>query len=91
MFALKISGFWLAGYASPDDTEPDLFIFMQVLKSDNVFLYFIRMRGPAGACRLDWGETFGICIKSAGVVKKCCDIGLIRESVSTNKASYASY
>jgi hypothetical protein len=64
MFALKIRGFGFAGYASPDDTEPDLFIFMQVLKSDNVFLYFIRMRGPAGAYRLDWGGTYGICIKS---------------------------
>ena len=30
----------------------------------------IRLRGTAGSCRLEWGETFGICIKSVGDCQK---------------------
>jgi len=27
-------------------------------------IYVVRLRGPAGRCRLEWGDTFGICNKS---------------------------
>ena len=43
---------------------------MHILKTDIVFPDFIRLRGPAGSCRLEWGETFGLCIKSVGDCQK---------------------